>query len=120
MKHFAISLVIFFTIIIGSIFSHGYTTKTLTGLKARATSLSKVQSIDVTVQNRAMDIKEMFESEKGKLQFFLNKEHVQDIETSVLLLESAAENDEPQSLRENSIQLMCLLDHADSSLTAFE
>ncbi|MEG1863498.1 MAG: hypothetical protein RR198_07830 [Oscillospiraceae bacterium] len=89
-------------------------------LKVQAKTLTESQSINVNTFNRTKSIKDNFLSRKNTLDFFLNKEHIQDIESKILLLESAVKNDEPQGVRENSIQLICLLEHADSSLFALK
>ena len=119
MKHFIISLVLFAVILVSAFFSHTFTNNFIDLVRADSRPLTTVTKMENGTHQHMQNIKNRFYDKKNTLQLFLNKEHIQEIETKILLLESAVENEEYEAIRQNSIELICLLDHAESSLTAW-
>ncbi len=120
MKHFYISLTIFAAIIICGVFSNAYvkdfSVEFYNYLEkfAYAETLTPQDNIEINI------IKNEFFSKKNMLQFFLNKEHIQDIELDILLIEDAVKNNDAGLCRENSIHAVSNLIFLKESIFAVD
>lgn len=120
MRHFVISFIIFFAILTITVFSHNYTKNIFQSINRKADLLTTAEKVSLEEYNTISDIKETFESKKNMLQLFVNKEHIKEIETNIKLLENAAVNNDIDACRTNSIEIVCMLEHIDDYLKAFD
>ena len=56
-------------------------------------------------------IKDKFYKQKNMLQLFINKEHIEEFETSILLIEEAISNDNLSDKSDTLIETICLVSH---------
>ena len=63
-------------------------------------------------------IKEKFYKQKNMLQLFVNKEHIKELETSILLIEKSVENDSLSDNSDKLIETICLVSQIIDYTTA--
>ena len=104
MKIFRFSLILFLTIIISSVFCSFYIRDNLSFYNIY---LKNIESIDKNIEIAKKEytlLKSDFYTKKDMLQKFINKEHINNLETNIMLLE----NDVSQS-DEIITEALCLI-----------
>ena len=119
MKHFFLSLTIFIIILSGSFAAHIYTKNIVDDIDTLITPVTKSQQVSETDIRNTEKIKDIFEKNKDMLRFFVNKEHIQKVEISILLLDNAVQSGDRDKMRECGLEIASMLDHIESYLTAF-
>ncbi len=113
MKHFYIAILIFAIITAGSFAEARFVKQTFSMMDTRLNSIYKSEITDENFTSRLNNMKNIFYSKKNMLQMFVNKEHINDIELNILLLENAAKNNDIEECRSialkinNSIAFIC-------------
>ena len=102
MKNFYLALCMFIFIVFGSFASDIYVMNQLTMYKSFFTSINSADS--ATAEMRINLLKEKFEKQKNMLQLFINKEHIDSIETNIMLIENNTDES-----AEIIIETLCLI-----------
>lgn len=119
MKHFILSAIIFVVLLAGSFTAHMYTKSIVNEIEKVITPMTTTRQVTQRDIYGAEKIKDIFFENKKMLRFFVNKEHIQKVEISILFLDDAAKNGNRDKLRENSLEIASMLDHIEGYLTAF-
>lgn len=118
MKHFYISIIIFITIVSGSIFSNTICSHILGELYNSVSVFRNIVYNDLNTETNINKISEIFYSKKNMLQLFINKEHIEEIEINICLLKNAVDNRDYEDCQQKSIEILTMLSFLDDSLTA--
>ncbi len=114
MKTFYYSLIIFITILIGSVLSDIYVKKQMLFYKSYITGIETVDNS--TSETRIEITKDKFSKQKNMLRLFINKEHINDIEKNILLMEYYCKNDEIEKNNETVIETIHMIEQVDENI----
>ncbi|MBR5520817.1 MAG: hypothetical protein IKU54_02365 [Oscillospiraceae bacterium] len=120
MKHLYICLLLFITIVITGLIADRYIKKELNIISADVHSF--IDNSDYNDKNMHITteaIKKRFYDKKNMLLLFINKEHIQEIEKTISLMENAAYNTDIDEYQILSIELYYLCRHAKSDISDF-
>ncbi len=120
MKNFYFSLILFISIILASILCNFYINNSLYYYNI---CLEKIENNDkniYTMTDEVTLLKNDFYSKKDMLQLFISKEHINEIEKIILLIENAAYNNELAECRNLSIDAQCLISQIVEYTTAID
>lgn len=109
MKHFRICIIIFISILTMSVFSYSFTKTQINHIYTAIEKYTDIQSLTSDDINTIKAVKDRFYDKKNMLQLFINKEHINHLETDILLLEDSIINNNAENCRENSIQALVIL-----------
>ena len=116
MKNFYFSVILFIAILICSIASNIYVREQMNMYSAYFNSVLAETTADISTSTKI--IKEKFYKQKNMLQLFINKEHIEDLEISIQLIEDAINKDNMVEQRETLIETICLVAHIMEYTTA--
>ena len=116
MKNFYFSIVLFIVILIGSIASNIYVKEQMNIYSAYFKSIRAETPDDMDTNTKI--IKQKFYKQKNMLQMFINKEHIQELEISILLIENAIDSGTISQNNETLIETICLVSHIMEYTTA--
>ena len=120
MRIFRFSLILFLTIIISSVFCSFYIRDNLSFYNIY---LKNIESIDKNIEMAKKEyalLKSDFYTKKDMLQKFINKEHINEIEKNILLIENAINNNELTECQNLSIETQCLITQIIDYTTAID
>jgi len=120
MKHFYAALIIFVFIISGSVFTHYHTKKRLSIIESQAKIFQTSESVTDLENQRIKNIKNYFYGKKNMLRLTVSKEHINNIELNILLIENSIRNEDFQSCQEKSIELTNTIHQIERYLTAID
>ena len=116
MKNFYLSIVMFCTILAASVASNIYVKEQMNFYKAYFNSLMSKPVNEISYSTQT--VKEKFYKQKNMLQLFINKEHIEELETSILVIEDSIKQDELSNNHERLIETICLVAHITEYTTA--
>ena len=116
MKNFYFSIILFIVILIGSIASNIYVKEQMNMYNSYFKSILSEAPIDTETHTNI--IKQKFYKQKNMLQMFINKEHIQELEISILLIENAIDSGTVSQNNETLIETICLVSHIMEYTTA--
>ena len=111
MKSFKYSIIIFLSILIICVSSNVYVKKQISVFK---NSFSQYNSSPAEIEI----LKNNFYKNKNMLRLFINKEHIRELETSILLYENYNAAGDISGCKELMIETMCLLSQIEEYITA--
>lgn len=113
MKHFYTALIIFIFIISLGFYSNIF-------LKTKTDILSeKIVMLDINSIDDIATLKTYIENKKNMLQFFMNKEHINDIQLNINLMENRINENNTEKLQELKIETLILLNNIRENLIDF-
>ena len=120
MKHFRICVAIYLFIIAGALASYLYTRNEIRQLIASIEKYNTVQTVSENDEITIKSIKNRFFDKKNMLQFFINKEHIHQLETNILLLENSILNNNADECRKNSLEALITLNQINDYTIAVD
>lgn len=101
MKHFYIALFLFLLIISTGIFSHIYIKNTIDIMT------TQLYAVDNERTSESIDkLKTIFDNKKNMLVCFLNKEHINEIEFNIILLENRLNENNEENYTEIKLKII--------------
>ena len=116
MKHFYLCIVIFFIILAGGITADSLICKELDIVSITSQKISAAGKTDRSETEIGI-IKNRFYSKKNMLLLFISKEHLENLETEILLMENAFIENDYDKIKESSINITVIISYIRRSLT---
>ena len=113
MKNFKLSLLLFSVILTGSLISNLYLEHQI---RFYTTSIMTIENMPAFIS----EIKEKFYKQKNILELFINKEHINNLELNILLLEKNIAAGEISDCKDLIIETVCLLSQIEEYMTAVD
>ena len=120
MRHFHISLFIFTAIISTAFASFVFTSSEIKQINVSVQELCDKQEISENDIMTVKAIKKRFNDKKNMLRFFINKEHINQLESNIMLLENYAINSDAENIREKSIETIIILNQINEYSAAVD
>lgn len=120
MKNYYFSLVLFFTILFSSFTSNMYLQKILADYKNTFSLIVSTENLTNYEIYLFDEISKRFQAQKNMLRLFVSKEHIKDIDTCISLIELHIDENDLQSCKEKSIEIICTVNQISEYMSRID
>lgn len=118
MKNYYFSLILFFTVCLTAAVANSLASSEINRYIAALNLFSNITTITDSDRNRIADLKYEFENKKNMLRLIISKEHINNIETNILLIENNIKNDSIEDIQSKSLESIAILKQIKEYLVA--
>ncbi len=120
MKNFYISVTVFLSIVVFGLCSNYFVNKFNMDITTDIENYKNITEFSENDIDKINNTKEKFFNQKDMLQLFINKEHIQDLEEDILMIEDAVKSNNADSCRESTISALSSLAFLKESIFAVD